>query len=144
MSHFLCWGLFYLSPKLSQGSPGLWNNTLNGPSQSSRKSPGPWECHLDLVTPLIKTFQLLTAELGRTPLAVWPIIWGLLIPLPVVRKNRKNNVFWYMILWEIEISMPISKVLLEHSHVHSFTHLLWLLSHYNGRDEQLAQIVTEL
>lgn len=39
---------------------------------------------------------------------------------------------------------PISKVLLEHSHVHSFTYLLWLFSHYSGRGEPLAQIITEL
>lgn len=93
MSHFLCRGLFCLSPKLSQGPPvrpaGLWNNTYNGPSRSLRKSPGPWECHLRLLIPLIKTFQLPTAEVGRMSLAVWPIIWGWLIHLPALEKIKK-------------------------------------------------------
>ena len=40
---------------------------------------------------------------------------------------------------EIHISMTISKILVEHSHAHSFLHFLWLLLCYDGKGKQLQQ-----
>lgn len=44
-------------------------------------------------------------------------------------KNKGRRVFFDMWkLYEIQISVSIHKVLLEHSHIHSFIYCLWLLS----------------
>ena len=43
-------------------------------------------------------------------------------------------------LHEIKISGSINKVSLEHSHIHVFTHCLWLVIHRNGRKDKLQQV----
>lgn len=43
----------------------------------------------------------------------------------------------HFVTHEIQTSMSINKILLENSHTHLFTYLLWLLSHYNSGAEYL-------
>lgn len=43
------------------------------------------------------------------------------------------------ILYEIQISMSINKILLKYSHTDMFTHCLWLLIGYSSRAEKLWQ-----
>lgn len=41
--------------------------------------------------------------------------------------------------WQSMVSCIINKVLLEQSHIYSFTYCLWLLLHYKGRPAELQQ-----
>lgn len=41
----------------------------------------------------------------------------------------------YFVTYEIKLLVAINKVLLEHSHTHSFMYGLWLLLHYSDRAE---------
>lgn len=55
----------------------------------------------------------------------------------VVNMKRKIIFCDTWKLYEIQISVSTSKVLLEHSRAHSFMYCLWVLSSYNSRVEQL-------
>lgn len=38
-------------------------------------------------------------------------------------NQKKNNISWHLKIYEIQISVSINKMLLEHSHIHSF--MIW-------------------
>lgn len=56
------------------------------------------------------------------------------------KKISKEKYFvWVKKLYEIHISVSLNKVILEHSHAHSLTCCLWLLSRYDSGGESLLQ-----
>lgn len=47
----------------------------------------------------------------------------------MVGKNQKDNILWHIKLFEIKILVPISKVLLEYSYIHSFKYMTAFIPH---------------
>jgi hypothetical protein len=109
----------------------------------------PWDTVLHIIGPpnsyVYKFFcysrsgkLLPTGKSGLLPIFVWPM---------------NQECFFYIFKWfskitafcdtwklyEIQISMPMNKVLLEYSQVPSFTYGLWLLLHYKAWTESLCQ-----
>lgn len=53
--------------------------------------------------------------------------------------KEEKNISWHMEICDIQASVSIYRILLAHTHIHSFMYCLWLFSCYNSRDKNLWQ-----
>lgn len=106
-------------------------------------------CHLDLVIgPQNPIFPLHQGTGNRAQAKSSPHLFCMAHKLKIVftflnnwkKKNKRRGTFHDTgTFYKAPISRSISKVVVGHSHAHSFLHCLWLLSCFKGRGEQLSQ-----